>query len=85
MFPLLIHFLLCLRSLLIVFYFAHDCLDLDLCQGTREAVVEAELVIRPNVTGFRILGQDLELGARERLQTSQEVGIWDLCSSFDVL
>lgn len=85
MFPLFVHFLLCLRSLFIVFYFAYDRLDLDLCQRAGKAVVEAEFVARPNVSGFRILGQDLELGASERLETSKKVRVRYLGCSFDIL
>ena len=40
MFPLFVHSLLCFGPLLIVFHFAYNRLNLDLCQGTSESSIE---------------------------------------------
>lgn len=67
MFPFLIYLFLRFCALFRVFDFADNGLNLDLCQRAGEAVVEAELVIRSNISRFGILGQDLELCASQGL------------------
>ena len=52
MLPLFIDPLLGLGTLLVVFDFADNGLNLDLGQRARESVVEREMVVRPDVAAF---------------------------------
>ena len=52
MLPLFIDPLLGLGTLLVVFDFADNGLNLDLGQRARESVVEREMVVRPDVSAF---------------------------------
>ena len=52
MLPLFIDPLLSLGTLLVVFDFADNGLNLDLGQRARESVVEREMVVRPDVAAF---------------------------------
>ena len=52
MLPLFIDPLLSLGTLLVVFDFADNGLNLDLGQRARKSVVEREMVVRPDVAAF---------------------------------
>lgn len=51
-----------------------DRRDLDLCERTREAVVERERVRHSHLARLGVLGQDPVLSARERLKRPRQVG-----------
>lgn len=66
--PLLVDSILRLFPLLAAFYLGRDCTDLDLLKGRRKVCIKRERVGWINFTSRRMLLQNFEFRARERLK-----------------